>query len=138
MRLRTYKELIRISDYYERFRYLQLRGEVGKETFGLHLRSLNQALYRTKRWKRIRDEVIIRDKGCDIAHLDYEIHDRIVIHHMNPITPEDLEEENDYVFDPEFLICVAPMTHNAIHYGDVGLLPCLPIDRKPGDTCPWK
>lgn len=137
MRLRTYKELIRIPDYYERFQYLQLRGEVGEETFGWE-RYLNQALYRTRRWKRVRDEVIIRDEGCDLAHSDYEIHDRIIIHHMNPITPEDLENEKALVFDPEFLVCVAPMTHNAIHYGDIDLLPKLPIERRAGDTCLWK
>ncbi len=137
MRVRTYTELVRIPDYYERYRYLQLRGEVGEETFGRE-RYLNQALYKTLRWRKIRDEVIIRDNGCDLAHPDYEIRDRIVIHHMNPITLEDLEKESDVVFDPEFLICVAPLTHNAIHYGDIDLLPSLPIERRPGDTCPWK
>lgn len=137
MRIRTYTELTRILDFYERFRYLQLRGEVGKSTFGWE-RYLNQSLYRSQRWRKIRDKVIIRDQGCDLAHPDYEIRDRVIIHHINPISPEDIEEENDCIFDPEFLVCVSPMSHNAIHYGDENLLPSLPIERRPGDTCPWK
>lgn len=137
MKLRTYKELIRIPDYYDRFRYLQLRGEVGQQTFGWE-RYLNQILYRSKEWRKTRDVVIMRDEGCDLAHPDYEIRDRIIIHHMNPITLEDIEEKNDYIFDPEFLICTASMTHKAIHYGNEDLLPSLPIERRPGDTCLWR
>lgn len=137
MKIRRYKELIRIDDYYERFQYLQLRGEVGMTTFGWE-RFMNQALYKTKRWRKIRDEVIIRDCGCDLAHPDFEIRDKIIIHHMNPISADDIEAESDIVFDPEFLICVTHMTHNAIHYGDESLLQRLPIERRPGDTCPWK
>lgn len=137
MKIRRYKELMRIDDYYERYRYLQLKGEVGMVTFGWE-RFMNQALYKTKRWKKTRDEVIIRDCGCDLAHPDFEIRDRIIIHHMNPISADDIESESDIVFDPEFLICTTHMTHNAIHYGDESLLPRLPIERRPGDTCPWK
>lgn len=137
MRLRCYKELNRIEDYYERFRYLQLRGEVGVSTFGWE-RYLNQALYRSPRWRKVRDEVIIRDNGCDLAHPDFEIRDRIIVHHMNPLSVEDIEADRDIIYDPEFLICTAPMTHNAIHYGDEGLLNHLPVVRRPGDTCPWR
>lgn len=139
MRIRTYTELIRIPDYYERFRYLQLRGEVGIETFGWE-RYLNQMLYRSKKWRKVRDEVIIRDNGCDLAHPDFEIskYDRIYIHHMNPLSPEDVESNSDLIYDPEFLICTVFGTHNAIHYGDEGLLPKLPVERRPGDTCPWR
>lgn len=137
MRIRTYKELSRIDDFYERFRYLQLRGEVGVSTFGWE-RFLNQALYKTRRWRKVRDEVIMRDDGCDLGHPDYQIRDRIIIHHMNPITLEDVEEERDEVFDPEFLICTAPMTHNAVHYGDENLLPSPLTVRRPWDTCPWR
>lgn len=135
--IRTYSEVIRISDFYERYQYLRLRGRVGEETFGWH-RYLNQALYKTKRWRQIRDRVIVRDEGCDLAHPDYEIGDRIIIHHLNPITLEDLENESDLVYDPEFLICVSNFTHKAIHYGDEGLLPSLPVRRRAGDTCPWR
>lgn len=137
MRVRRYQELKRIEDYYERFKYLQLRGEVGASTFGWE-RYLNQMLYRSQRWRKVRDEVIIRDNGCDLAHPDFEIHDRIIVHHMNPLSVEDIELDRDIIYDPEFLICTAPMTHNAIHYGDTDLLPRLPVIRRPGDTCPWR
>lgn len=137
MRVRCYKELKRIEDYYERFKYLQLRGEVGASTFGWE-RYLNQMLYRSQRWRKVRDEVIIRDNGCDLAHPDFEIRDRIIVHHMNPLSVEDIELDRDIIYDPEFLICAAPMTHNAIHYGDADLLPRLPVMRRPGDTCPWR
>lgn len=137
MKLRTYSELIRLPDYYERFEYLKLFGTVGEQTFGWH-RYVNQMFYQSKRWRSTRDKVIIRDAGCDLAHPDYEIHDRIYIHHMNPVTLEDLEEERDCAFDPEFLICVTDRTHKAIHYGDQSLLPSSLIERRPGDTCPWR
>lgn len=136
-KIRTYKDLIRIVDYRERFEYLRLQGEVGEITFGWE-RFINQALYRSAKWRKIRDKVIVRDNGCDLAHPDYEIRDRIIIHHMNPITLEDIEEENEFVYSLDFLVCVSPITHNAIHYGDASLLPSLPIARYPGDTCPWK
>lgn len=134
---RSYRELIRIEDYYDRYEYLRLQGTVGESTFGWH-RFINQMLYRSKRWRSTRDKVIIRDNGCDLAHPDYEIQDRIIVHHMNPITIEDVEEERDCVFDLDNLICASNASHNAIHYGDVSLLPQLPIERKPGDTCPWR
>lgn len=135
--IKTYTELSRIADYYDRFEYLKLRGFVGEQTFGWH-RYINQTLYQSKRWKSTRDKVIIRDNGCDLAHPDYQIYDKIIIHHMNPITIEDIEEDRDYIYDPELLICVAYDTHNAIHYGDRSLLPSPLIERRAGDTCPWK
>lgn len=136
-KIRRYRELVRIDDFYERFKYLRLLGEVGEITFGWE-RFINQALYRSSKWRKTRDKVIIRDNGCDLAHPDFEIRDRIIVHHMNPITLEDIEVENEFVYNPDFLICVSPITHNAIHYGDADLLPTLPIVRYPGDTCPWK
>lgn len=135
--IKTYTELIRIPEFYDRFLYAKLVGRVGEETFGWH-RYLNQELYSSKKWKHVRNEVIVRDDGCDLAHPDFEIRDRIVIHHLNPITLEDIENESDLVFDPEFLICVSDGTHKAIHYGDGNKLPQLPIVRRPGDTCPWR
>lgn len=137
MRIRTYTELIRIEDFVERYEYLRLRGEVGVATFGWE-RWLNQELYKSSKWRRVRDKVIIRDMGCDLAHPDFQIEDRIIIHHMNPLTPEDIENDVDEIYEPEFLICTSHMTHNAIHYGDQKLLPQLPAERFPGDTCPWK
>lgn len=137
MRIRTYTELIRIEDFVDRYEYLRLRGEVGVATFGWE-RWLNQELYKSLKWRRVRDKVIIRDMGCDLAHPDFQIGDRIIIHHMNPLTPEDIEDDVDEIYEPEFLICTSHMTHNAIHYGDQKLLPQLPVERFPGDTCPWK
>ena len=137
MNIKTYTELSRIPDYHDRFEYLKLRGFVGEQTFGWH-RYINQMLYRSKRWKSTRDKVIIRDDGCDLGHPDYQIYDKIIIHHMNPITLEDIEEDRDYIYDPEFLICVSNNTHQAIHYGDRSLLPSPLVERRAGDTCPWR
>lgn len=135
---RTYSELITIPDYEERFRYLKLPGSVGAETFGYD-RYLNQILYRTAEWKRFRRDIILRDNGCDLAHPDYEIiGQRILVHHMNPITAEDVLNRSRKVFDPENVICVSHNTHNAIHYGDENLLTLSPIERTPNDTCPWR
>lgn len=134
--VRTYSELVRYRTFEERYKYLQLKGYVGKATFG-HDRYLNQILYRSKRWRRVRDEVIIRDEACDLGCIGYDIYDMILVHHMNPITIEDIEEGRDEVFDPEFLICTSLSTHNAIHYGDENLLPKVPIIRRRNDTCPW-
>lgn len=135
--IRTYTELSRLPSFEERYRYLRLTGQVGKETFGFD-RYLNQVFYRSQRWKRIRDEVILRDNGCDLGVEGYEIHGRIIIHHMNPITLEDIERESIYLLDPEFLICTVHNTHNAIHYGDENLLITAPIERTKYDTCPWR
>lgn len=137
MSIRTYSELIKLPTFEERFRYLSLEGIVGASTFGFD-RYLNQVFYRSQRWKKIRDHVILRDNGCDLAMEGYEIYDRILVHHMNPITIEDIERESEYLIDPEFLISTVHNTHNAIHYGDESLLPILPVERRPNDTCPWK
>lgn len=136
--IKTYSELILLPTFKERFEYLKLSGLVGKETFGFD-RYLNQVFYqRSQKWKAIRDKVIIRDNACDLAMDGYEIHNRVIVHHMNPITIEDLENESDFLLDPEFLICTTHATHNAIHYGDVNLLYLGPVERVPNDTCPWK
>lgn len=137
MRVRRYSELIRLPSFEDRYDYLRLQGEVGSPTFGLN-RYMNQILYSSKEWKRIRDKVIIRDNGCDLAHPDFEINDRIYIHHLNPITLDQLEHSDGSIFDMENLICTSFDTHQAIHFGDSTLLPKLPIVRMPNDTCPWK
>ena len=134
---RTYSELIAIPTYLERFRYLKLSGQVGADTFG-HDRYLNQVLYKSPEWRRFRRDIIIRDNGCDLACDDYEIHGKIIIHHIDPITIDDVLNRNPKIFDPENVICVAMMTHNAIHYGDENLLMTGPIERLPNDTCPWR
>lgn len=135
--IRTYSELITYESFIDRYNYLKLVGQVGVETFGFD-RYINQMLYKSKRWLDTRRKVIIRDQGCDLGVDGYEIGDRIIIHHMNPITLEDIEEERSEVFDPEFLISTSFRTHNAIHYGDESLLPQLPVDRSKNDMCPWK
>ena len=137
MIIRCYNELSRIDNYEERFRYLKLVGQVGESTFGFD-RYLNQIVYSSKRWKQVRNAVIIRDEGRDMGVEGYEIQGRIVIHHMNPISIEDAEKDRDFIYDPEFLICVSPITHNAIHYGDESLLPKVPVERFPNDMCPWR
>lgn len=134
--IRTYKELSRIESYNDRYEYLKLGGGVGESTFGFD-RILNQLLYRSQEWKRVRNEVIIRDNGFDMGFNDYPICGRIIIHHMNPLTVEDIYDRNSDVYNPEFLICVSHSTHNAIHYGDSSLLQNMPKERCPGDTCPW-
>lgn len=135
--IKTYSELMEIDDFYDRYKYLRLSGSVGADTFG-SLRYINQAFYSSHQWRKLRRKIIIRDNGRDLAHEDFEIHGRIYIHHLNPVTPQDLETDSEFVWDPEFLVCVSFDTHNAIHYGDESLLPELPIERRPGDTCPWK
>lgn len=134
---RSYKELSRIDDYYDRFEYLRIKENVGEITFGWQ-RYLNQIVYHSRRWKRVRDKVIIRDNGCDLGHPDYEIRGAIIIHHMNPLTPEQVEEDSDLIYDPEFLICTTLLTHQAIHYGNRNSLPDPLVERRPGDTCPWR
>lgn len=136
--IRTYSELIKLSTFKDRFEYLKLDGKVGEETFGFD-RYLNQVLYTSPEWKSIRSYVITRDNGCDLAMPDREIRsERILIHHMNPITVDDIVERSDYVLNPEYLICVTMNTHNAIHYGDSELLYKDPIVRSKNDTCPWR
>lgn len=135
--LRCYRELRRLPTFQERYEYLRIGGLVGESTFGYE-RYLNQMLYSSAQWRKVRNQVIIRDNGCDLGIEDFQIHDRIVIHHMNPITVEQIEESASEIFDPEFLICCSYQTHNAIHYGDQSLLPQLPVERHPGDMCPWR
>jgi len=135
--MKTYRELQRLRSFLDRFEYLKLGGTVGRSTFGYD-RYLNQMLYTSRRWRRTRDGIIIRDNGCDLGMDDYEIFGRILVHHINPVTLEDVEEDRDIVYDPENLIITTHSTHNAIHYGDVSLLPKLPIERTRNDTCPWK
>ena len=137
MSIRTYSELILLPTFEERFKYLQLNGRVGDDTFGFD-RYINQNFYRSAEWKRIRDQIIIRDNGCDLALEGYEIYGRILIHHMNPITVKDVELSTEYLMNPEYLICVTHNTHNAIHYGDEKLLMKGPVVRTKNDTCPWR
>lgn len=135
--IRTYSELIMLPTFEERYRYLRIGGRVGEETFGFD-RYLNQMFYTSNEWRDIRDQVIIRDNGCDLGIPDREISGRILVHHMNPITVEDVVKRSKYLLDPEYLICTIKSTHDAIHYGDESLLFTGPIERRPNDTCPWK
>lgn len=138
MMIRTYSELIRISDFKGRFRYLQLYGKVGLDTFGFD-RVFNQKFYRSKEWRQIRDKIIVRDLGCDLGIEGHEIiHQPIVIHHMNPISLRDIEDSTDFLLNPEYLICTTDRTHKAIHYGDESLLMLPFTERSRNDTCPWK
>ena len=135
--IRTYSELITIPTFEERFEYLKLNGSVGLDTFG-HDRYLNQILYNSPEWRRFRPEIIVRDNGCDLACEGYEIFGKILIHHINPITAQDILNRNPKVFDPENVITTVHNTHNAIHYGDENLLITAPIERSRNDTCPWR
>lgn len=135
-RIRTYSELVKFATFEERFRYLALRGGVADPTFGYD-RWVNQTFYASREWKLVRRDVIARDLGCDLGVEGYEIHGRVVVHHMNPMVLEDFSEGNRSIMDPEFLITTTHETHNAIHYGDERQLPRPPVDRKPGDTKLW-
>lgn len=137
MSIKIYSELILLPTFEERFEYLRLNGTVGQDTFGYD-RYLNQAFYTSYEWKRIRDQIIIRDNGCDLGIPGREIGGRIYIHHINPLRKDDIISRSEYLRNPEFLICVSFETHNAIHYGDINLLPRDPIERKQNDTCPWR
>ena len=136
--MRTYSELITLPTFEERFEYLKLDGQVGEDTFGFD-RYLNQRFYHSEEWKQIRREVIVRDKGCDLAIPDREIFGRIIVHHMNPISVSDIDGNEKYILDPEFLITTFKLTHDAIHYGDESLLVTTePVIRTRDDTCPWR
>lgn len=137
MSIKTYSELIRLPTFEERFEYLKLKGSVGKDTFG-HDRYLNQVFYSSMEWRRLRDEIIIRDNGCDLGIEGREIGGKVYIHHLNPLGTNDILTHSEYLVNPEYLICVSFETHNAIHYGDINLLPRDPIERKRNDTCPWR
>lgn len=135
--IRTYSELIRLKTFEERFKYLSLKGFVAEETFGFD-RYLNQKFYRSKEWKALRDQIIVRDMGCDLGLAGYEIVGNILIHHMNPILQKDIINQTDYLLNPEYLICTTHETHNAIHYGNDIAFSKEPIQRKLNDTCPWR
>lgn len=137
MIIRTYSELITLPTFEERFQYLKLNGQIGESTFGFD-RYLNQLFYKSDEWLRLRDQIIIRDNGCDLGLEGREIHGRILIHHMNPIRKEDILNRSRYLLDPEFLICTVKRTHDAIHYGDENLLLTIPKERRKNDTCPWR
>lgn len=138
MSIKTYSELITLPTFIDRYRYLKLEGQVGKETFGFD-RWLNQNFYHSDdEWRSVRDRVIIRDNGCDLAIPEREIRTKIFVHHMNPITKEDIIRRSKYLLDPEYLICMTKRTHDAIHYGNEDLLIEDFIERKMYDTCPWK
>lgn len=137
MSIKTYSELIRLPTFEDRFEYLKLKGSVGKDTFG-HDRYLNQVFYSSMEWRRLRDKIIIRDNGCDLGVEGREIGGKVYIHHLNPLSTNDILTHSEYLVNPEYLICVSFETHNAIHYGDINLLPRDPIERKRNDTCPWR
>lgn len=135
--VRTYSELSTLPTFKERYEYLRLDGTVGEDTFGFD-RYVNQIFYKSAEWLAIRREIIIRDNGCDLGLEGYEIRGKILIHHMNPIRLEDIIKRSDLLLNPEYLISTVLTTHNAIHYGDVDLLPTVPQERSRNDTCPWR
>jgi hypothetical protein len=135
-KIRSYVELSRLDTFEERYRYLRLRGVLGKTTFGFD-RWLNQRFYKSSEWRSVRRQVIIRDNGCDLGIPGYEIASGLLVHHMNPVSLEDLKHGESWIFDPNYLITTSLQTHNAIHYGDENLLPRGPIIRKKGDTKLW-
>ena len=137
MNIKTYSELSKLTTFEERYRYLRLGGRVGEETFGFD-RWINQMFYKDPEWLKIRDEVIIRDNGCDLGIEGREIYSRIIVHHMNPITKADILDRSEFLLNPEYLICTVKNTHDAIHYGDENLLITLPMERNVNDTCPWR
>lgn len=135
--IKTYSECIALPTFIERFEYLKIGGSVGAETFGFD-RHLNQTLYRSYEWKRFRRDMIIRDNGCDLVCADREIFGKVLLHHINPLSIEDVLRRDPKIFDPENVICVSLDTHNAIHYGDADLLFAGLVERTKNDTCPWK
>lgn len=138
--IRTYSELIQIPTFIERYRYLKLGGKIGEETFGWE-RAFNQRFYNSNEWRRFRNQIITRDFGCDLADQDHPFAagEKIIIHHMNPITIKDLANHTEFLMDPEYVIATRHRTHNAIHFGDESLLTEFElIERQPNDTCPWK
>ena len=137
MSIKTYSELITLPTFLDRYHYLKLNGQVGKDTFGFD-RYLNQIFYQSKEWRSTRDYVIARDNGCDLGIAGHEIYGKILIHHMNPITADDILKRRDFLLNPEYLICTIKNTHDAIHYSDESLLITDPVERSKNDTCPWK
>jgi hypothetical protein len=136
MKTRTYSELRRFTTFEDRYAYLAMQGEVGTATFGFD-RWINQRFYRSREWKQVRDLVIVRDEACDLGVPGYDIHTQLLIHHMNPVTANDLIRGEEWVLDPEYLITTTHRTHNAIHYGDASLIRRAPVERRPGDTKLW-
>lgn len=134
---RSYHELVQLKTFEERFEYLKLSAKIGEDTFGQE-RYLNQYFYGTPEWKAFRREALIRDGGNDLGIEDHPIVGRVEVHHINPITTEDIQNNAKCLLDLENVICVSPNTHKAIHYGDASLLPRDPVIRRPNDTCPWK
>lgn len=134
---KSYQEMIKIDNFFDRFNYVKLEGYVGESTFGSN-RYLNQMLYRSYEWKKFRNEIVLRDNGCDLGDPDREIGGIIIVHHLNPITIDDVAQRRSCVFDPDNVICVSHITHEAIHYGDESLLIKDPVERYPGDTIPWR
>lgn len=134
--IRSYSELRRLSTLKDRYNYLKLAGRVGESTFGFD-RYVNQKFYRSYEWRQLRNQVIVRDSGCDLGVDGYEIHKGLYIHHMNPMALEDIRTGDESILDPEYLITVTHRTHNAIHYGDENLLPRPLVERRPGDTKLW-
>lgn len=137
MKIKRYVELKKLVSFEDRFDYLRLEGRIGEQTFGFE-RYLNQILYRSRRWRQVRDIVIIRDDGCDLGCSDYPINGIVVVHHLNPISLDDIEDDNPDIFDPDFLITTSITTHRAIHYSDESLLPKPLVLRYSGDTIPWR
>lgn len=135
--IKTYSELIQIPTFEKRFEYLCLNGRVGEDTFGFD-RYLNQMFYRSKEWRSVRDKVIFRDGGCDLGIPGREIYGKILIHHMNPITKDDILQKSKFLLNPEYLITLSKITHDAIHYSDSDILYKEPTLRKKNDTCPWR
>lgn len=135
--IRTYSELIKLPTWDERFKYLKLDGQIGNETFGEN-RFLNQDFYHSAEWRRLRDYIILRDNGCDLAVEGMQIYGKIYIHHMNPITDSDIIHQSNFLIDPDHLICVSMNTHNLIHYGDISCVENDWIPRSEGDTCLWR
>ena len=137
MIIRTYTELMKLATFEERYRYLKLVAKVGEETFGFE-RYLNQQFYHSQEWKSIRAQIILRDNACDLGIPGREMDKGIIIHHMNPITKDDLIHQSDFLLNPDYLICVSKKTHSAIHYGDDKLLFEGVVERSKNDTCPWR
>jgi hypothetical protein len=133
---RSYSELRKLIHFEERYEYLKLNGAVGRSTFGFD-RYINQKFYQSQEWKRVRQEVILRDNGCDLGVHGYEINGELLIHHINPIVPEDIIHGEEWILNPEYLITTTPNTHNAIHFGDERLLPRVVVERTPNDTRLW-
>lgn len=137
-KIRTYRELIRLDTFEDRFEYLKTNSTIGIKTFGFD-RFLNQKFYNSKEWKTVRNEIIVRDNGCDLGVRDFTIYDSIIIHHMNPILIDDIVGVSEYLLNPDYLICTSDKTHKAIHYcEEISTINYKPIERKKYDTCPWK